>query len=154
MKFIADIMLGKLAKYLRMAGHDVIYINTINDDEILRIARNENRVVLTRDTLMLQRRDCKNNTILSLLIRYDNILDQLKQVEAELKIKMKPNLVRCVECNEILEKVNKDKILKKIPSYVFKTQKNFLYCRGCDKYYWQGTHFENINNTFKVVNNN
>jgi uncharacterized protein len=153
MKFVVDIMLGKLAKYLRMAGQDVFYSNTINDDEILEIARNENRIVLTRDTLMLQRRECINNSIHSLLVIHDNILNKLKQVEAEFKIKMKPNLVRCVECNEILEKVTKDEIPGKVPPYVFKTQKNFLHCRKCDKYYWQGTHFKNISNTFKIINN-
>ena len=153
MKFIADIMVGKLAKYLRMAGNDVLYINDISDDEILKIAKNENRIVLTRDTLMLQRKDCKNNTIKSLLIKDDKILNQLKQIKSELQINLKPNLIRCLDCNEILVKVNKEDIPGKVPPYVYKTQKNFLYCSTCDKYYWRGTHYESIINTFKVINN-
>ena len=54
MKFIADIMVGKLARYLRMAGYDVIYLNDIEDAEVLRIAKKESRTILTRDVLMLQ----------------------------------------------------------------------------------------------------
>jgi uncharacterized protein with PIN domain len=152
MKFIADIMVGKLAKYLRMAGNDVLYINDIRDDEILKIAKNENRVVLTRDTLMLQRKDCKNNIIKSLLIKDDKILNQLKQIKSELRINLKPNLIRCLDCNEILIKVNKEDISSKVPPYVYKTQKDFLYCGNCNKYYWRGTHYDSINNTFKIIN--
>lgn len=153
MKFIADIMVGKLAKYLRMAGNDVMYINDISDNEILKIAKNENRIVLTRDTLMLQRKDCKNNTIKSLLIKDDKILNQLKQIKSELQINLKPNLIRCLDCNKILIKVKKEDIPSKVPPYVYKTQKNFLYCGNCNKYYWRGTHYDSINNTFNIINN-
>ena len=69
MKFIADIMLGRLARYLRMAGNDVLYFNNINDVEILCIAKDQDRIILTRDSLMLLRKDCKNKVISSILIR-------------------------------------------------------------------------------------
>ena len=63
MKFIADIMVGKLARYMRMAGYDVMYINTASDDQIIKIARETDRIILTRDSLMLTRREFKKGII-------------------------------------------------------------------------------------------
>ncbi len=152
MKFIADIMVGKLARYLRMAGYDVLYINKISDDEILKIAKSEERIVLTRDSLMLIRNPFKNNSIKSVFIKDDRIIKQLKQIKNDLGIPLKPNLLRCLECNTELLKAQKYNLKDKVPPYVYKTQKDFLHCPNCDKYYWRGTHYENINNTFKLIN--
>lgn len=152
MKFIADIMVGKLARYLRMAGNDVLYFNNISDDEILKIAKSEGRIVLTRDLLMLQRRPFKNNSIKSVFIKYDRVIKQLKQIKNDLAITLKPNLLRCIECNTELLKAQKENLKDKIPPYVYETQKDFLHCPQCDKYYWRGTHYDNISNTFKLIN--
>jgi uncharacterized protein with PIN domain len=135
MKFIADIMVGKLAKYLRMTGNDVIYINDISDDDVLKIAKQQGRIILTRDTLMLQRKECRTNQIKSILIKDDKLLNQLKQIKEELQINLKPNLIRCIDCNTLLENAKKEDIEGKVPPYVYKTQKYFLYCKQCDKYY-------------------
>jgi uncharacterized protein with PIN domain len=148
MKFIADIMVGKLARYMRMAGYDVMYINTASDDQIIKIARETDRIILTRDSLMLARREFKKGIIKYLYIKEDKLENQLDQIKLDLKVSLKPNLIRCIECNEKLIKVKKEDVKNKIPPYVYKTQKNFLYCKKCDKYYWRGTHYQNIKNTF------
>jgi uncharacterized protein len=152
MKFIADIMVGKLARYLRMAGYDVLYKNDVGDDEIIRVACKTNRIVLTRDSLMLARKEFKNGTLKYVYIKDDSLKNQLKQISAELRLSLKPNLIRCIECNHRLIKVKKEEIKNRIPPYVFRTQENFLYCKHCDKYYWRGTHYRNIKNTFLGVN--
>ena len=141
-------MVGKLAKYLRMAGLDVIYINTASDDEIIKIASDTDRMVLTRDSLMLARKEFKNGTLKNLYIKDEKLKNQLEQIKSDLKISLEPNLTRCVECNQLLIRVEKEDIKNKIPPYVFKTQKSFLYCKKCDKYYWKGTHYQNIKNIF------
>lgn len=141
-------MVGKLARYMRMAGYDVMYINTASDDQIIKIARETDRIILTRDSLMLARREFKKGIIKYLYIKEDKLENQLDQIKSELKVSLKPNLVRCIECNEKLIKVKKEDVKNKIPPYVYKTQKNFLYCKNCDKYYWRGTHYQNIKNTF------
>jgi len=148
MKFIADIMVGKLARYLRMAGYDVMYINNASDDEIIKIARETDRIILTRDSLMLTRREFKKGIIKYLFIKDDKLKNQLDQIKSDLKVSLKPNLVRCIECNRKLIKVKKEEIKNKVPPYVYKTQKNFLYCKKCDKYYWRGTHYQNIKKAF------
>ena len=148
MKFIADIMVGKLAKYLRMAGCDVLYMNDASDDKIIKIAGETDRIVLTRDSLMLTRKEFKNGTLKYLHIKDEKLKNQLGQIKSELHLSLKPDLVRCIECNRILVKVGKEEIKNMVPPYVYKTQENFLYCKNCDKYYWRGTHYQNIKNTF------
>ncbi len=152
MKFIADIMVGRLARYLRIAGYDVVYIHDIEDEDILKIAKKDNRLILTRDSLMLQRKECANGVIKSLLIEDGGLLNQLKQVKKGLGIKLEPNLVRCLECNSLLEKVPKSELEEKVPPYVFKTQDNFMYCPDCERFYWRGTHYDSINNIFRSLN--
>lgn len=148
MKFIADIMVGKLSRYLRMAGYDVLYKNTATDDEIIKTALKTGRVVLSRDSLMLTRKEFKNGRIKYLLIRDDRLKNQLEQVRSELGLSLKPNLIRCIECNSMLVGATKEDVKNKVPPYVYKTQQNFMYCKRCNKYYWRGTHYHNIKNTF------
>ncbi len=148
MKFIADIMVGKLSRYLRMAGYDVLYKNTATDDEIIKTALKTGRVVLTRDSLMLIRKEFKSGRIKHLLIRDDRLKKQLEQVQSEFGLSLRPNLIRCIECNSRLVRVRKEDVKDKVPPYVYRTQQNFMYCKKCDKYYWRGTHYHNIKNTF------
>lgn len=144
-------MVGRLAKYLRMAGYDVLYTNTASDNQIIKKARETDRIVLTRDSLMLTRREFKKGTVKYLFIKDDKLKNQLNQIKSDLKILLKPNLVRCIECNRKLIKVKKEDVKNKVPPYVYKTQQNFLYCKKCDKYYWRGTHYDNIRNTFLSI---
>lgn len=144
-------MVGRLAKYLRMAGYDVLYINTASDDQIIKKAGETDRIVLTRDSLMLARREFKKGTVKYLFIKDDKLKNQLNQIKSDLKVLLKPNLVRCIECNRKLIKVKKEDVKNKVPPYVYKTQQNFLYCKKCDKYYWRGTHYDNIRNTFLSI---
>jgi hypothetical protein len=151
MKFIADIMVGKLARYLRMAGADVLYRNDYSDEEILRIAKQEGRTILTRDALMLQRKDCRDNIISSLFIKSSRLEEQLRQVKSVFDIKLEPKLIRCIECNSLLEYADRNELEDKVPPYVYKTQNTFLFCQKCNKYYWRGTHYDNIHRAFKIV---
>ena len=144
-------MVGRLAKYLRMAGYNVLYTNTASDDQIISKARETDRIVLTRDSLMLTRREFKKGTVKYLFIKDDKLKNQLNQIKSDLKILLKPNLVRCIECNRKLIIVKKEDVKNKVPPYVYKTQQNFLYCKKCDKYYWRGTHYDNIRNTFLSI---
>ncbi len=144
-------MVGRLAKYLRMAGYDVLYTNTASDNQIIKKARETDRIVLTRDSLMLTRREFKKGTVKYLFIKDDKLKNQLNQIKSDLKVLLKPNLVRCIECNRKLIKVKKEDVKNKVPPYVYKTQQNFLYCKKCDKYYWRGTHYDNIRNTFLSI---
>ena len=142
LRFIADVMVGRLARYLRMAGYDVVYINDASDDLIIDIARKEDRIVLTRDTMMLKRRDFKNGILRSVFITSDYLKEQLLQIKSAMDLRLKPDLILCLECNNPLVDVRKEDIEDSIPPYVFKTQDKFKYCGKCGRYYWRGTHYE------------
>ena len=149
MKFIADIMVGKLARYLRMAGYDVAYFNDASDDFILKTAMEEDRIVITRDTLMLKRRQFRNGALKSVFISDDDIRKQLLQIRSELNISLGPDLIRCLVCNDLLVKVLKKDVHNKVPPYVYDTQDDFMHCRRCGKYYWRGTHYDYMDDFFK-----
>lgn len=147
-RFIADVMVGRLAKYLRMAGYDVVYMNDADDSQILDIARGEDRIVLTRDTLMLQRREFNKGTLKSVYIKDDNLEKQLIQIKSEMGIELRPDLIICLVCNGSLEEADKADIEGDVPPYVYRTQDNFKFCKNCGKYYWRGTHYDYIKKYF------
>ena len=141
MKFIADEMLGRLAKWLRICGYDTSYFRHIRDSELLRISVAEKRLLLTRDTLLIRRRGLKN----FLFISYDEPIEQIKQVIRELNISYHSEpFTRCIMCNNLLEAYTREEACRDVPEYVCKTQEVFGRCPGCHKIYWKGTHYERM----------
>ncbi len=136
-KFIADAMLGKLAKWLRILGYDTYYQTDIDDDELLRIANAEERIILTRDTLLTKRKLCRKY----LFILHDYVQDQLRQTIDEFQLSASP-FTRCLICNVIIEGVEKSTIEIRVPAYTYKTQDRFAQCPRCKRVYWPGTHVE------------
>ncbi len=64
MKFIADSMLGRLARWLRLLGHDTLYYPHIENSQLLRFAREGSRILLTRNTRLVKVRGLKNFLLL------------------------------------------------------------------------------------------
>ena len=141
-RMIADGMLGRLAKALRMLGFDVAYDPFIADSELIRRAKEEHRVMLTRDTGMLRRRGLPR----LVFVTSDHAGEQLGQVARELGLtfNLRAALTRCTVCNGLIDSVPKDSIKDEVPPYVFRTQETFARCRGCGRIYWRGTHVEHM----------
>jgi uncharacterized protein with PIN domain len=139
--FIADVMVGKLARWLRVLGIDVLYSNRLQDDEILKIAVAENRIILTRDVAFASR--CGEASPF-VFIEHNDWQSQLQQVVNTYDMKNFRILSRCVECNSSLEVVDKETIAERVPPYVYQTQHRFSLCRSCDHIYWRGTHVDAI----------
>lgn len=142
-RFIADVNVGKLAKWLRMVGFDTVSFDGVDDAEIVEIGRAEGRVVLTRDTGIVARRSIAGGQVKAILIESDRLNRQITQVIRELKIdyaKLKP-LTICLECNQPLVARNKVDIKDRVPPYVFNTQEQFVECPQCNRIYWKGTHW-------------
>jgi hypothetical protein len=137
MKFIADIMLGRLAKRMRLLGFDVLYDRTLDDNEIIRLSLEENRVILTRDT-ELARRPLAASCV---FIKHDTVEDQLSQVMDAFMIKSIPGpLTRCSVCNDPLLPATKQDVKDIVPEYVYGNYSGFLRCANCGRVYWEGTH--------------
>lgn len=150
MKFIADDMLGKLAKWLRILGYDTVYYQTQNDNELIEIAHQENRILLTRDTQL-----SRNWLVPTLLIKKETIEEQLKEVIQRFKLEIENALFsRCPKCNTLLREIKKDEIKDKIPEFVYQTYNEFWTCPTCKRYYWAGTHWMNIKAKVKNLRTN
>jgi uncharacterized protein with PIN domain len=135
-KFVADVMVGKLARWLRVLGLDVVYSNVLDDGEIIQLAKSENRIVLTRDTGLVPR------LIESpyLFIESDHYKEQVQQVVRTFDIRQFRVFTRCLECNTLLQEVNREAVFERVPPYVYLTQERFATCPTCDRVYWHGTH--------------
>jgi len=141
-RFFADVMLGTLARWLRILGFDTSYENSIDDDELIHRCVGEGRVALTRDRRLAQRKllvDC-------LFIEGDRLNDQLTEVLRFTQVSVRPGLIlsRCLECNARIERVEKARIATEVAPYVFRTQSEFSRCMKCGRVYWAGTHRERI----------
>ena len=137
MKFIADVMLGSLAKRLRLLGFDVLYERTMNDNEIIHLSLEQDRVILTRDRALGDRPLAKNH----LFIRSDLVKEQIDQVLVTVPFEMHLNpLSRCSECNDPLDRIAREEARDFVPHFVFDKMEVFLRCPRCKKTYWHGTH--------------
>lgn len=147
MKFIVDEMLGRLAKWLRLLGYDTVYLTPTTDSAIIRQALKEQRIVLTRDRRMVERKHMPRY----LLIDSDRYPEQLKQVIQEFVLVPKKDnfFCRCLLCNTLIQTISKAEIFPRVPAYTFKTQAEFFNCPHCNKIYWTGTHIAMIQQKLK-----
>ena len=139
-KFAADRMLGRLVKWLRIIGQDVIYGPHLTGYGLIRAARAENRLILTRDRGLKQKQPPA-----FLLIESDHYRDQLRQVVSECGLRLGEQMfTRCLECNSVLQAKPKRALENVVPPYVFSTQEEFFACPDCRRVYWPATHHQKM----------
>ena len=139
MTFVADCMLGRLAKWLKILGFDVLYFSRAEDGDLVDIARREGRVLLTRDTGLIEKTAKRPNR---LFVRSDDWEDQVAQILDEFGLwdEVRPN-TRCIECNLPLKALARERARNLVTSYVLEHASSFAICPGCDRVFWQGTHY-------------
>ncbi len=142
-KFLLDRMLGQTAKWLRLLGIDAEYPEDIDDEELLKKAEEENRVLITRDRelarnegVMLVEKAPAEDTVVRILESYD--------------VKIEP-MTRCSKCNGEVEEIEKKDVEKKVPEGVFQRHDTFWICKECDQIYWEGTHWDSIMETVEKI---
>ncbi|MDC8452119.1 MAG: Mut7-C RNAse domain-containing protein [Candidatus Nitrosotalea sp.] len=143
--FVVDAMLGNLAKKLRILGYDSKYFSSIEDDKLILIAKNEKRIILTKDEQLTKNAEKQN--IGFVLIRGSDESEQIMQINAKIKLDrfvVDTNNSRCIVCNGSLQPVDKYRIIGKIPEGILEREKKFWMCDSCKKIYWEGTHFEKL----------
>lgn len=140
-RFLLDVHLGRLARLLRLLGCDADYANHRDDPELVALARQQDRVLLTRDRGLLSRRAVTHGY----LVRADDPVAQLEEVvdRFELCATLRP-FTRCLECNGELEDVAKAEVLHRLEPGTRREQHRFRRCRGCDRIYWRGTHHRRL----------
>ncbi|MEE9145626.1 MAG: Mut7-C RNAse domain-containing protein [Candidatus Binatia bacterium] len=146
-KFAADKMLGRLARWLRIIGQDVAYGSHLAGHGLIRSALKESRLILTRDQKLL-----KKNPPDTLLIQSNHFREQLKQVVHTCGLDpLERAFTRCVECNKVLEAIPKEFVQDKVPPYVYSTQEKFSLCRRCERIYWPATHHNKMIEELKAL---
>lgn len=138
-RFVADVMLGRLARWLRALGYDTLYFRDAPDSRLLGIALREERRLLTRDARLAARAGP-----LGLLVRAEDLDGQLREVMERCGLSARAPLSRCLECNGALEARDRAAVQGRVPPYTFATQSEFWECGGCGRVFWPGTHAEGI----------
>lgn len=147
-RFIADSMLGRLARWLRILGYDTAYYNHIKDDLLIEKSLSEGRWLITRDTLLIKRRLIRGYTF----IKDNDPMDQLRQIVKELNLKIYNNLLtRCLECNTSLIRAYREEVIGSVPEYIYSTNREFYFCPSCDRVYWKGSHIDRIRERLRKI---
>jgi uncharacterized protein with PIN domain len=148
-KFIADGMLGKLTRWLRMLGQDVAYSNQFDDAELIAMAENGHRILLTRDSELYQRSICKG--IEAFYVEGRTEAEKLAELAAcfgfPLTIDMKRS--RCPRCNAKIRLTPKESLAGQVEKNTFIYYDEFWKCSNCGRVYWQGAHWEGIRATLE-----
>jgi uncharacterized protein len=137
-KFILDVHLGALAKYLRMLGFDAKYENNYSDVEIVKISLEEKRTILTKDRGILKRNEVDHAYFVRNKFPGKQIEEVLNRFDLKNSVR---EFSRCMECNSVLEQKNKEDIVHLLPEKVKANQEEFYYCNSCRKAYWKGSHY-------------
>jgi len=139
--FVIDGHLGRLASHLRMLGLDCLYNNAYEDDELVEISVEQERILLTRDRLLLMHKVITKGCLLRSL----DSNEQLNEVVTRYGLArwIKP-FNRCMRCNHPLEPVEKETVLEKLEPLTKRYFQEFKYCLSCDKVYWKGSHYEQM----------
>lgn len=140
-RFILDVHLGKLAANLRLLGFDTLYRNDYTDPQIIEIAVDQGRIILTRDRGILK----TGAVTRGYCVRSDDPEQQTREVLRRFDLYNRIQLYsRCVNCNGKIIRVEKPKIRDKLPEQAAKHYEHFYQCNQCGQLYWQGTHLKGI----------
>jgi len=148
-KFIADGMLGKLTRWLRILGQDVTYSNQFEDAELIAMAEKGRRTLLTRDSGLYQRAIGKGIGTFYVEGRTEaeKLAELAKRFDFPLTIDL--NRSRCPRCNAKIRLTPKKKLVGKVEKNTFIYYDEFWKCSKCGHIYWQGAHWNGIHATIE-----
>ena len=154
MKFIADGMLGKLTRWLRMLGQDVKYSNQSEDAELIAMAKKEHRILLTRDLELYQHAAAKGIDAFYVEGRTEaeKIAELAERFDFSLTIDLRRS--RCPRCNTKIRLTPKEKVADKVEKNTFTYYDEFWKCPKCGHIYWQGAHWKGILATLEEAKKN
>ena len=140
-RFVADRMLGRLARMLRLLGYDTEYSPQMATAQLQEAARQGNRIVLTRGHAEKRFPNLAN----VFCVKSEFAPEQLREVVSHFKLDVRTGLwTRCTLCNAPIEKVEKKEVSDRVPPKVAEVYEDFYRCAGCGHIYWRGSHVERI----------
>ncbi|HIP57344.1 MAG TPA: hypothetical protein EYH02_04670 [Ignisphaera aggregans] len=151
-RFIVDSMLGHVARWLRLLGYDTLYFRDIEDWKLLKIAEEEDRILLTRDLGLFRR--ARKRGLRALFIEDPSIERVLALLSARygIRLEFEKHDTRCPECNAKLRYTTSlVELSGKVSSYIATKYKEFWVCSSCGKVYWQGRHWKSIEKSLEIA---
>ena len=140
-KFILDVHLGKLAKYLRLLGFDTLYRNDYQDPDIIAIALRERRIILTRDRGLLKARAVTHGYWMRSTEPQQQVREVLQRFDLQGLIRP---LQRCLLCNGLVQPIDKQSILPRLLPQTARYYDEFYQCSACMQLYWKGAHYRKM----------
>ena len=152
MKFVVDQMYHRLARWLRMLGYDAVYNQDFVDQDFILLAKEENRIILTRDEDLKRR--AQKLGLQAVTIDAPTIEKRLIILQKELGVELalpEKILPRCTICNSEIRVIDSNEILDQISELTQLHYKEFWICKnpGCSQIYWRGSHWEKMGKTLK-----
>lgn len=139
-KFVADTMLEKLARWLRIIGCDVVFDPKMDLKELINIANSQSRVFITRRRYLPEDIEIKKlHKLLS-----ENFEEQFRNVVDTFQLNYKEKIfTRCTKCNQEVIRVSKELVKDRVPEMSWAGFEDFYECPSCKKVFWKGAHFKN-----------
>jgi uncharacterized protein with PIN domain len=138
-------MFGNVARKLQLLGYDSKYDSDFGDSKILEIAKNEKRVIISKDRELIIR--SKKQGIPSVYVTKEDEIGQFLEILEHIPLKINTisgDSARCIKCNFTTSRIKKSKIAKKIPEKVLEFNEKFWKCDKCDQIYWEGTQIKKL----------
>jgi uncharacterized protein with PIN domain len=147
--FVVDGMLGKLARWLRMMGHDATYSNVADDVDLLIKAMKENRVLLTRDFALYEQAVSKS--VEAFYVEGSTGPERLAEISARFAFPLEIDIEksRCPKCNTKINPIPKKEIAGEVKKNTLRNYDIFWKCPRCGAVYWQGAHWTKIRATLQ-----
>lgn len=140
-RFVADVHLGKLSRYLRLLGFDTLYRNDYADAELARVASAEKRILLTRDRDLLKRSIITHGYYIRSTQPRRQLQEVLNRFDLHRSVR---SFLRCIRCNGLLETVTKEQIFDRLEPNTRRYFDRFWRCDDCRQIYWQGSHYAGL----------
>ncbi len=144
-RFVADAMLGSLARKLRALGFDTAYFREGSDAAIVKVAVEEGRILLTADRALASR--AARGELKAFLVGGSSDSSRLASLSRGAALSGTPLVAgesRCSVCNGRLESVVRSEVSSRVPPQVLKRHRLFFRCMECGQVYWRGGHWKKL----------
>ncbi len=150
MRFVVDVNLGKLVRYLRLLGFDTASDGRLGDAELVQISVDQRRVLLTKDRPLLKRAAVTHGYLVRSVDPGEQILEVVRRFDLGRLIEP---FARCMECNGLIESVSKAEIEHRLEPLTKRYFDEFRRCSSCERVFWRGSHYEYLSRVVAAVRN-
>lgn len=140
-RFVADVNVGKLARYLRLLGFDVQWSPTAADETLARVSTDDQRILLTRDRGLLARKVITHGLFVHAVDPVEQVVEVVRRLD--LTPRLAP-FTRCMRCNDPLVEVPKSEVLDQLEPLTRRYYDDFRRCVGCGRVFWAGSHHDRL----------